>query len=39
MIGSFVFGFDHLKCKSPVMSNSTVGITLAMNFKKISKAK
>ena len=29
----------HLKCKSPVPSNSTVGMTLAMNFRKISKAK
>lgn len=29
----------HSKMRSPVKSNSTVGMTLVINFKKISKAK
>ncbi len=28
----------HSKCKSPVKSNSTVGITLVINFKKMRSA-
>lgn len=31
--------WNHSKCKSPVRSNSTVGMTLVMNLRKIRSAK